>query len=150
MIGYLDKLPANAKVKKLVRVGYRALSCAACEPVPDLGNYCERPHVLVTFAGDLIGYVDETLSRQGHQRDIVLSVSTFSMLPFVLPQTNLVATVPEHVSHALARAGALRPSDLPFSSPQFDLSMAWRLPADRDPAEEALRQIIQDVVISHF
>ena len=150
VIGYLEKLPANAKVKKLARIGYRALSCETNKTPTDLEHYCARPHVLVTFAGDLIGYVDETLTRQGLERDIVLSVSTFSILPFVLQETNLVATVPQHVSHALARSQTLRSEDLPFSSPEFDLTMAWRLTADRDPAEEVFRQIVQDVVLSHF
>ncbi len=150
VIGYLDKLPANAKVKKLARTGYRALFCASNEPPSDLAEYCTRPHVLVTFAGDLIGYVDETLTHQGQERDIVLSISSFSMLPFVLQETNLVATVPEHVSHALARSQTLRSAELPFPSPEFDVSMAWRLPADRDPAEEAFRQIVQEVVMLQF
>ncbi len=150
VIGYLEKLPANAKVKKLARTGYRALSCETSKTPTDLERYCARPHVLVTFAGDLIGYVDETLTRQGLRRDIVLSVSTFSILPFVLQETNLVATVPQHVSQTLARSEALRSEDLPFASPEFDLTMAWRLTADRDPAEEVFRQIVQDVVMSHF
>lgn len=150
VIGYLDKLPANAKVKKLVRIGYRALSCASNTSLLNVEEYCARPHVLVTFAGDLIGYVDETLTRQGHKREIVLSVSAFSILPFVLQQTDLVATVPQHVSRALAQSEGLQSSDLPFPSPEFDLSMAWRMTADRDPAEEVFRQIVQDVVKSQL
>lgn len=150
VIGYLEKLPAAAKVKKLARIGYRTLTCQSAGPPASMGEYCGRPHILVTFAGDLIGYIDETLTQDGHARDIVLSVSAFSILPFVLRQTPCIATVPQHVSQTLARQEDLCGGKLPFSSPQFDLKMAWRLTTDRDPAEEMLRQIIEEVVTSHF
>ncbi len=150
VVGYLAKLPANAKVKKLARVGYRALTCREAPPAGSLKRYCGRPHVLVTFAGDLIGYVDETLSEQGLERDIVLSVSTFSVLPFMLQNTDRVATVPLHVAHTLSKTSNLRSGALPFVSPEFDLTMAWRLTTDRDPAEVLLRQIIGEVVRPHF
>ncbi len=150
VIGYLNKLPANAKVKKLTRVGYKALTCGAAAPAASLKRYCDRSHVLVTFAGDLIGYIDETLSTRGLERSIVLSLSSFAVLPFVLQNTNHVATVPRHVADTLAAGGALRAGALPFASPEFDISMAWRLAVDRDPAEIVLRKIIQEVVVSHF
>lgn len=150
VVGYLNKLPANAKLKKLARVGYKALTCKAAPPANSLKHYCARPHVLVTFAGDLIGYVDETLNAQGLERSIVLSLSSFAVLPFVLEATSHVATVPRHVADTLAARGALNARTLPFASPEFDLSMAWRLATDRDPAEQRLRQIIQEVVVSHF
>lgn len=150
VIGYLEKLPAAAKVKKLARIGYRTLTCETGGPPASMADYCTRPHVLVTFAGDLIGYMDETLTRKGHTRDIVLSVSAFSILPFVLQDTACIATVPQHVSYTLAQQKTLCAAELPFASPQFDLKMAWRLTTDRDPAEECLRQIVEDVVSSHF
>ncbi len=150
VVGYLTKLPANAKIRKLARVGYQALTCRAAPPVTTSKRYCDRPHVLVTFAGDLIGYVDETLSAQGLERNIMLSVSTFAVLPFVVQNTDRVATVPRHVAQALASNGALRSGALPFTSPEFDLTMAWRLTTDRDPAEVLLRQIINEVVGGHF
>ncbi len=148
VVGYLNKLPANARVKKLARVGYRALTCQAAPPLSSLTQYCAGAHVLVTFAGDLIGYVDETLSAQGLARRIELSLSTFSVLPFVLQNSDRVATVPRHVAQSLALSGPLRSSPLPFTSPEFDLTMAWRLATDRDPSEVLLRQIIQDAVVS--
>ena len=150
VVGYLSKLPANAKVKKLTRVGYRALTCQAAAPITSLPQYCTSAHVLVTFAGDLVGYVDETLSARGLERRIELSLSTFSVLPFVLQNTGRVATVPRHVAQTLALSGPLRDNPLPFTSPEFDLTMAWRLATDRDPAEILIRQIIQDVVVSRF
>ncbi len=146
VVGYLNKLPANAKVKKLTRIGYRSLSCQTSDRVHTLQDYCGRQHVLVTFAGDLVGYVDETLQEKGLERDIVLSLSTFAVLPFVLRGTDRVATVPRHVAETLANSAPVRSDALPFASPEFDLTMAWRLTTDRDPAEVLLRRIVEQVV----
>ncbi|NNF78905.1 MAG: LysR family transcriptional regulator, partial [Rhizobiales bacterium] len=75
---------------------------------------------------------------------------TFSVLPFMLQNTDRVATVPRHVAHTLSNTSALRSGALPFASPEFDLTMAWRLTTDRDPAEVLLRQIIEEVVGSQL
>ncbi|MEM7427916.1 MAG: LysR family transcriptional regulator [Pseudomonadota bacterium] len=142
--GYLDKLPANAKIKKLARVGYRMVANSALALPRSTADYCSRAHVLVTFAGDLVGYIDEGLNDTGHERDIVMSVSTFSVLPAVLGCRDVIATVPDHAARALAEQDGLQAAELPFTTPRFDVSMTWRATTDRDPAEQLLRRIIED------
>lgn len=146
VVGYLDDLPAAAKIRKLSRVGYRAITCNSAGPPKSLKAYVTRPHVLVTFAGDLTGYIDEQLSDMSVSRNIVMSVSTFAVLPFLLNGTDRIATVPEHVAHVLAQHDGLQVSRLPFKSPMFNLSIAWRATTDRDPAEKLLREIIIDEI----
>ena len=142
VVGYLDQLPAAAKVRTIRRVTYRMLRAAGADPDLDLAGYCARPHVLVTFAGDLIGYIDEGLAALGVARRIKLSVSAFAVLPFVLQATDYLATVPDHVADALAEEPGLAVAALPFESPGFDLSIAWRATTHQDPAETLLRDII--------
>ncbi len=142
VVGYLDKLPAAAKIKKLRRVGYQLLMAGEQTEEVDLATYCERPHILVTFAGDLVGYIDEGLARLNVSRQIKLSVSLFAVVPFIMQTTDYFATVPEHVALALSREHGIATTDLPFPSPEFDLSMAWHATTDRDPAEVALREIV--------
>lgn len=148
VVGYLDKLPANAKIKKLARVGYKMVAAVDVLLPVTLEDYCQRSHALVTFAADLIGYVDETLAEKGAQRDIAMSVSAFAMLPFILKARNLVATVPDHAALAIAALPGLHVAELPFDSPRFDLSMAWRAAVDKDPAEQMLRDIVESSVKS--
>ncbi len=145
-IGYLDRLPAEAKIKRIGRVGYRTVMCNHASSLNSLSAYLKSDHVLVTFAGDLKGYIDEGLPESDGARDIVLSVPSFSVLPYLLRGTSRVATVPAYVANELARRNALRSSNLPFSSPKFDISMAWRMTTDRDPGEKLLRKIVFDVV----
>lgn len=146
VVGYLDRLPAAAKLRTLMTARYRLVTDAANRPAATLAEYCARRHVLVTFAGDLVGYVDETLESLGAARQIALSLSNFAVVPAVLRGTALVATVPDHLAAALDGQQGLRSAALPFESPEFDVSIAWRPTADGDPAERLLRELIVGVV----
>jgi LysR family transcriptional activator of mexEF-oprN operon len=107
--------------------------------------------VLVTFAGDLTDYIDERLKAKAVECDVVLSVPAFSVLPFVLQGTDLIATVSEHAANAVAGDyDTVRTSALPFKTPKFDASIAWRLTTYRDPAEELLRRIIVEEMRGRF
>ncbi len=154
VVGYLDQLPAAAKVRTLATVGYRVLSDAGTAAVETLEQYCARPHVLVTFAGDMVGYIDETLEAMGVARHIRLSLSNFAVVPCVLLGTGYLATVPAYLAEAMAvQSGTsrgsgpgLRAAALPFESPRFDISIAWPPTADGDPAERLLRALIVEAV----
>ena len=140
--GYLDDLPAVAKIRTVRRVRYRVLMAPEyAEPI-DLARYCARPHVLVTFAADLVGYVDETLRSLGAARNIDLSVPAFAVLPSLIRGTPYIATVPDYVAGAMAEHFGLIEGALPFDSPEFDISIAWHAAVDQDPAEAILRQVI--------
>lgn len=146
VIGYLDHLPAAAKIRKVRRVGYRVLRAGgeggiSRDPL-SLDAYCQQTHILVTFAGDLVGYIDETLETLNRKRNICLSVPAFAVLPYVQKNTHHLATVPAYVADTLAQTPGLTSEPLPFKSPEFDLSMAWAAATDRDPAEQFLRKCI--------
>lgn len=146
VVGYLDHLPAAAKVRTIATVGYRVVSDGASAAIGTLDQYCGRRHVLVTFAGDMVGYIDETLERLGVGRRIALSLSNFAVVPYVLHGSGYLATVPEYLADTLVGRSGLRSSALPFDSPDFDISIAWRLTADGDPAESLLRDLIVEVI----
>jgi LysR family transcriptional regulator, mexEF-oprN operon transcriptional activator len=96
--------------------------------------------VLVSFAGDFRGDIDGALEKLGRSRRVALAVPQFGILPALLRGTDLIATVPDYAADALAAQAGLRSEKLPFKSPTFDLGMAWRAAADRDPAETWFRQ----------
>ncbi len=91
-----------------------------------LDDYCARPHALVSFAGDLSGFVDEELEKFGRKRKVVLAVPQFNGLGTLLAGTDIIATVPDYAAQALIAAGGLRAEDPPFETRAFELSMAWR------------------------
>lgn len=146
VVGYLDGLPAAAKVRKLRTAGYRAVTAAQDDRRMDLPRYCAGRHLLVTFAGDLVGYIDETLHRLGVAREIALSLSNFAVVPFILREIGHIATVPDYLAQVLAAQPDLEMHSLPFASPEFDISIAWNLTTDGDPGDKLVRDRIAAIV----
>ncbi|TWI52753.1 transcriptional regulator, LysR family [Pseudomonas duriflava] len=142
-VAYTNELPANAK-RKVVRLTRPKLLRADTIPgTLSLEDFCGRPHALVSYAGDLSGYIDESLTALGKQRRVVLAVPQFNGLGTLLANTDLIATVPDYTAQVLAANGGLRVEDPPLDLPKFELSMAWSGVHDNDPAERWLRSRIQ-------
>lgn len=142
VLGYVTDLPAAAKMRRVGTVRYAVLSAGPAEADLSLAEYCARPHVLVTFAGDLRGVIDDALDNLGCQREVIFSVPQFGSLPAVLAGTDLLATVPAYAARALAALAGLRVSPLPFEAPTYPITLAWRAVADQDPSEAWLRAAI--------
>jgi len=142
-VSYTEELPANAKRKSLRRSKPKLLRADSIPGKLSLDEYCARPHAMVSFAGDLNGFIDEQLARFERTRKVVLAVPQFNGLGTLLAGTDLIAVVPDYTASALTAAGGLRAEDLPFESDSFEMSMAWRGAQDNDPAERWLRSRIQ-------
>ncbi|WP_256354841.1 LysR family transcriptional regulator [Pseudomonas sp. sia0905] len=142
-VSYTEELPANAKRKSLRRSKPKLLRADSIPGKLSLDEYCARPHAMVSFAGDLNGFIDDQLARFDRTRKVVLAVPQFNGLGTLLAGTDLIAVVPDYTAAALTAAGGLRAEDLPFESDSFEMSMAWRGAQDNDPAERWLRSRIQ-------
>ena len=142
-VSYTEELPANAKRKTLRRSKPKLLRADVVPGPLSLDDYCARPHAMVSFAGDLNGFVDEQLARLNRSRKVVLAVPQFNGLGTLLAGTDLIAVVPDYTAATLTAAGGLRAEDPPFESSAFEMSMAWRGAQDNDPAERWLRSRIQ-------
>lgn len=142
-VAYTEELPANAKRKVVRRSKAKLLRADTIPGNLSLDDFCARPHALVSFAGDLGGFIDEALEKTGHKRRVVLAVPQFNGLGPLLSGTDIVATVPDYTAATLTAAGGLRTEDLPLDIQAFELHMAWRGAQDNDPAERWLRSRIQ-------
>ncbi|MFZ3205593.1 MAG: LysR family transcriptional regulator [Pseudomonas sp.] len=142
-VSYTEELPANAKRKTLRRSKPKLLRADSVPGTLSLDDYCARPHALVSFAGDLNGFIDDQLLKMGRSRKVVLAVPQFNGLGTLLAGTDLLSVVPDYTAAALTAVGGLRAEDLPLETNSFEMSMAWRGAQDNDPAERWLRSRIQ-------
>ncbi|MGE7992499.1 LysR family transcriptional regulator [Pseudomonas sp. NPDC089554] len=142
-VSYSTELPANAKRKVLRRSMPKLLRADSVPGSITLDDFCARPHALVSYAGDLSGFIDESLAEVGRKRQVVLAVPQFNGLGSLLAGTDIVATVPDYTADALTAGGGLRAEELPIPVQSFELHMAWRGAQDNDPAERWLRSRIQ-------
>lgn len=142
-VAYTEELPANAKRKVLRRSKPKLLRADSAPGALSLDDYCERPHALVSFAGDLSGFIDVELEKIGRKRRVVIALPQFNGLGTLLAGTDIIATVPDYTAAALSAAGGVRAEELPIPAQTFELHMAWRGAQDNDPAERWLRSRIQ-------
>lgn len=142
-VSYTTDLPANAKRRKLRDIGVKVLRGDSRPGPLTLDEYCERPHVMVSFSGDLSGNIDADLARAGRSRRVVLAVPQFGSLRALLRNTEMIATVPDYAACILADDGSLRADDAPFEVKPAELSMVWSGAYDSDPAETWLRERIR-------
>jgi LysR family transcriptional activator of mexEF-oprN operon len=143
-ISYTTDLPANSKRKKLRDIGVKVLRGDKRPGQLTLDDYCERPHTMVSFSGDLSGNIDIDLAKVGRARRVVVAVPQFSGLRQLLAGTELIATVPDYAACALVEGCALRAEDPPFPIEPAELSMVWSGVHDNDPAERWLRSRITE------
>jgi LysR family transcriptional activator of mexEF-oprN operon len=142
-VGYTVDLPAAAKQKVIRQTKTWLLRGDNSPGLLNLDDYCQRPHALVSFAGDINGFVDKKLKILGRQRRVVLAVPQFNNLGALLQGTDIVALVPDHTAEALTSTGKLRIEPSPITAPSFPLSMVWQNAQDKDPAGRWFRSRLQ-------
>jgi LysR family transcriptional activator of mexEF-oprN operon len=117
-------------------------------PIPlALPDYLSCSHILVTQRGGVMErQVDDALTRIGRERRIVLSTPHFLVVPPLLLEAPLMATMHARAARWLGEAFELTTSPVPIDIPSFQESMVWHEIVDRDPAQLWLRDTIFDIV----
>jgi LysR family transcriptional activator of mexEF-oprN operon len=111
-----------------------------------LEDYLALPHLLMSFSGDFEGVVDEALARRKLRRRVLLSTTRFSALPFMLKETDAIATLPASMARRCAEAFGLTLSPTPVEIETFTVSMLWHARHDRDPGHIWLRETVKGIV----
>jgi DNA-binding transcriptional LysR family regulator len=110
-----------------------------------LEEYLSVSHLLVSVKQDRIGRVDALLAEQNLKRHIALSTPHFLTAPFILAQTDLVATLAHRVALTFAKDRKLKLLPLPFPMPAFSVFMRWHRSTETSPACQWLRSIALQV-----
>ncbi len=139
-LGYMrDDPPATAKVRIARHSPWVVIRDRDRLPISGISDFCARPHALVTPLGDLTGFVDDKLRELGLHRRVVLGLSSFALLLAAIPQSDLIATVPDFVAGQMQAMGGFAIDPCPVVVPPVTNTLAWRAVTDRDPAEKWFR-----------
>ena len=148
-IGYPVEASARILVHPLLHEGF---TCIARRGHPafaegaGLETFAAAPHLLVSPEGDRMGLVDHTLAALGLKRRIVLSLPQFLVAPFVVADTDLVATLASRVARRFAAASfGIAVHEPPVALPGWPLAMMWHRRVDDHPATIWLRDRIAEV-----
>ncbi|GAA0530153.1 LysR family transcriptional regulator [Pigmentiphaga sp. GD03639] len=89
--------------------------------------------------------VEEALRRHGIVRRIGLEAPEFIALPFIIPSSDLVVTMPSGLADQLAGAMPLRILPPPVPLPSYEIRMFWHERAHHDAANVWLRQLFAEL-----
>jgi DNA-binding transcriptional LysR family regulator len=103
-----------------------------------LERYLQLKHLHISSREQGIGQVDAALHKMSLTRQVRLRVANYLVVPRILASSELVSTVPA----ALARQLNLPTLPLPFDVPPLKLHLYWHKNADRDPASQWLREVL--------
>lgn len=81
---------------------------------PSEAAFCAARHLLVSLAGDPVGFIDEMLAKRGGRRRIVLTVPSFMMALMHLANSDLLSVLPRRLVSHYAKSLGLIAAELPF------------------------------------
>ncbi len=108
--------------------------------------YLAQDHVVVSYNGDFRGVIESHYNRE---RNVRVSVSSFSSIGAIVEGSRLVATVPVLVGRQILLARPkLRMATVPFDITVGQVELLWPKALDSDPACRFVRDAIVRVAES--
>ncbi|ALM84420.1 LysR family transcriptional regulator [Bordetella sp. N] len=114
----------------------------------DLDTFLDHEHLDANgHAGYFNTQLDAALTEQGRHRRVAMVLSSYLAVPFVLRDSDLIATLPASMAGALAPLSGTVVLPAPLPLPRLRISMFWHERHQADPAHAWLRRfILQDVL----
>ncbi|RQR53669.1 LysR family transcriptional regulator [Burkholderia sp. Bp9126] len=111
-----------------------------------LDDYLAMGHIHVSSRRKGSGHVDAELARLGQRRNIQMRVQHYMVAPLIAMRGDLALTAPLR----LVRSYPARVLELPFELPDLEYCCYWHRSADRDHANQWLRerlmQLMRDLI----
>ncbi|WP_232631560.1 LysR family transcriptional regulator [Methylobacterium sp. Leaf118] len=111
-------------------------------PPISLDEYLRFPHLLTSLVESAHGVVDDALARIGRKRVIALTSPRFTVMPFVVRQAPVIATMHSRLARFFADSMGLTVSPAPVDLPDVAISMIWHASNDDVPSQRWLRETI--------
>jgi DNA-binding transcriptional LysR family regulator len=149
--GLLQRTLLRDQSMCLVRRGHPALRARASRgrarpPSVSLSveDFAALPHLLVSPAGGGPGPVDHALAEHGLRRRVGLRLPTFSSALAVLPQSDLVLTVPASLAEFGRANFSLVAVPVPVRLPTHHVNLTWHERFSQEPGLAWLREIMSE------
>lgn len=123
------------------------VSLADRKVLPDSGvlsveQWLARPHVKLALRPDAVDEIDRTLSAQGLQRTIALTLPHWGAAVDVLRGTDLIMTVTSRALGDVPIDPGVQRFEPPLALPRYDYHQAWHVRKEDDAAHRWLRQAV--------
>jgi DNA-binding transcriptional LysR family regulator len=151
-LSYFPQAPEFLKTRRLFSDRFVAL-CGAGNPALhkrlNAAEFCALPHVTIEPEAAQIYNVliDETLEPLRLRRNVRMIKPSFLALPFLLEKTDLIACVPARLAQRMESMADVRPFEIPFVMPTFEVRSLWHPRSTKAPAQEWLRTLVRECAI---
>jgi DNA-binding transcriptional LysR family regulator len=145
-IGRFPSVSEDCHVERLFQETYQVVMRSrhpALHSGLTLDIYLSLDHLIVSFAGDLVGTIDEILARDGRSRRVAASSPMFLSAFAAAAASDLIVTAPRRLAVRFARSFGLRVLDLPFAAEPFLVDMVRSRSSMGDPAVDWLVERIR-------
>lgn len=130
--------------------------CIARANHPDIGSsltldqYCELPHARTVTRNHMnsVENIDRALAALGRQLRIATISHDYIAVPFIVAQSNLIATVPERLADLLLRQLGLRKFDCPVKVPGHAIRLYWHDRTQKSALHRWFRSMVREVAAS--
>lgn len=120
-----------------------------------IDNYLAESHIWVSKTGIGVGtgmsqssdrgWVDDALTSLGFEREISVFTRHYQIIPLLVKQTNLVATMPTRAALLYKDDPSLRIIEPPFSISPIEVNMVWSPLLHHNGAHRWIRQTLIDL-----
>ena len=124
-------------------VGVVRLGHPLSKDVINPARYATGRHIGIVRQGLEMGAIDEAMHALGLEREIATMVGGFSTAVAISRSSDLIASVPARHTGNL-RAG-MHTFALPFTTPEFTVSLLWHPRFHADPAHRWLRGVVLEI-----
>jgi DNA-binding transcriptional LysR family regulator len=108
-------------------------------------QFLNERHVVVS-AGTGHHFVEDRLREASVERTVSLRVPHFSVLPEIISSSDLLVTLPERVARVYAQKNSLKTVDLPFTVPEFEVSLHWHEHSGDSSAQLWFCQFLKETI----
>lgn len=148
-IGYLPQLPEKIRRARLFQEHYVCMTrrnhpAGRAAPIT-IAEFLAARHVLIASMGSGHQVLERTLAEHGVQDNVALRVPHFVVVPLIVAGTDLIVSLPSRVADATGRLVKVKVHPLPIAIPSFDVMMYWHERVDNDPANQWLRNAVQEL-----
>jgi DNA-binding transcriptional LysR family regulator len=141
-IGYFPDLEKQQFFRQQLYTHSYACIARAGHPVGEklsMRDYERCGHAVASTPARGTTLLDSFLQRLGVRRRIALRTPHHLVLPVVVAQTDLIATVPLAVASHLSARPDIQVLALPFQPPHFAVQQHWHRSVHKDPRSQWLR-----------
>jgi DNA-binding transcriptional LysR family regulator len=110
-----------------------------------LSTFLKEPHLVVASTGRTMELFERYLQEQKISRRVLLSVPHMVSVPFIITNSDLIATVPETVGLMFSDFPGLRVVEPPSQTPRIPVTLYWSGRFSKDPANAWLRSVFTKI-----